>query len=205
MIYFKYGFTSFIKAVYEKEPAENENEESREVLVNYYSKELNSSNDFNYKIVALEEKDRENVNKILTDEWEATDIIIRGKVIDGTKLDGFIALKDDEIIGLITYMIESNECEICSLNSFIENKGIGTALINKVKEYAKKNKCTRIKLITINDNIRGLEFYQKRGFVFSNLFKNSIEEYSRKLKPQIPLYADNGLPIRDEIELEMNI
>lgn len=124
---------------------------------------------------------------------------------DGTKLDGFIALRNNEIIGLITYMVEANECEICSLNSFIENKGIGTALINKVKEYAKKNSCSRIKLITTNDNIRGLEFYQKRGFTFSNLFKNSIEEYSRKLKPQIPLYADNGLPIRDEIELEMII
>ena len=205
MIYFKYGFTRFIKAVYEKEPAENENQEPREVLVNYYSKELNNSNDFNYEIVALEEKDRADVNKILINEWEATDIIIRGEVIDGTKLDGFIALKDDEIIGLITYMIESNECEICSLNSFIENKGVGTALINKVKEYAKKNKCTRIKLITTNDNIRGLEFYQRRGFVFSNLFKNSIEEYSRKLKPQIPLYTDKGLPIRDEIELETKI
>ena len=204
LIYFKYGFTKFIKAVYEKEPAKNKNEEPREILVNYYSKKLNNYNDFDYEIVTLEEKDRENVNKILINEWEATDIIIRGKVIDGTKLDGFIALRNDEIIGLITYMIESNECEICSLNSFIENKGIGTALINKVKEYAKKNNCTRVKLVTTNDNIRGLEFYQKRGFTFSNLFKNSIEEYSRKLKPQIPLYADNGLPIRDEIELEMN-
>lgn len=203
LIYFKYGFTKFIKAVYEKEPAKNKNEEPREILVNYFSKKLNNYNDFDYEIVTLEEKDRENVNKILINEWEATDIIIRGKVIDGTKLDGFIALRNDEIIGLITYMIESNECEICSLNSFIENKGIGTALINKVKEYAKKNNCTRVKLVTTNDNIRGLEFYQKRGFTFSNLFKNSIEEYSRKLKPQIPLYADNGLPIRDEIELEM--
>ena len=60
-------------------------------------------------------------------------------------------------------------------------------------------------MITTNDNIRGLEFYQKRGFTFSNLFKNSIEEYTRKLKPQIPLYADNGLPIKDEIELEIAI
>ena len=205
IIYFKYGFTNFIKAVNEKEPAKKENEEPRDVLVNYYLKEIYSANDFNYEIKALQEKDREKVNKILINEWEATDIIIRGKVIDGTKLDGFIALRNNEIIGLVTYMIEANECEICSLNSFIENKGVGTALINSVKEYAKNNKCTRIKLITTNDNIRGLEFYQKRGFTFSNLFKNSIEEYSRKLKPQIPLYADNGLPIRDEIELEIII
>lgn len=205
IIYFKYGFTNFIKSVNEKEPSKNANDAPRDVLVNYYLKEISIANDFKYEIVSVEEKDRECVNKLLISEWEATDIIIRGKVIDGTKLDGFIALKNNEIIGLITYMIDADECEICSLNSFIENKGVGTALINKVKEYAEKNNCRRIKLITTNDNIRGLEFYQKRGFTFSNLFKNSIEEYSRKLKPQIPLYADNGLPIRDEIELEMTI
>ena len=157
---------------------------------------------FKYDIVKLTENIRDKVNKILMEEWEATDIIIRGKIIDGTKLDGFVALKDNEIIGLITYMIENNECEICSLNSFVENKGIGTALINKVKEYSKENNCIRLKLITTNDNIRGIEFYQRRGFTFANIYINAIEN-SRKLKPEIPMYADNGLPIRDEIEFEM--
>ena len=158
----------------------------------------------NYDIVKVNEDIRQKVNNILINEWESTDIIIRGKVVDGTKLDGFVALKDNEIIGLITYVIENNECEICSLNSFIENKGIGTNLINKVKEYAKEKDCTRLKLITTNDNIRGLEFYQRRGFVLSNIYKNAIEN-SRKIKPQIPMFADNGLPIRDEIEFEMKL
>ena len=158
----------------------------------------------NYNIVEVNDDNRQKVNDILINEWESTDIIIRGEVVDGTKLDGFVALKDNEIIGLITYMIKNNECEICSLNSFIENKGIGTNLIKKVKEYAKEKDCTRLKLITTNDNIRGLEFYQRRGFVFSNIYKNAIEN-SRKIKPQIPMFADNGLPIRDEIEFEMKL
>lgn len=158
----------------------------------------------NYNIVKVNDDNRQKVNEILINEWESTDIIIRGEVVDGTKLDGFVALKDNEIIGLITYMIKNNECEICSLNSFIENKGIGTNLIKKVKEYAKEKDCTRLKLITTNDNIRGLEFYQRRGFVFSNIYKNAIEN-SRKIKPEIPVFADNGLPIRDEIEFEMEL
>ena len=155
-----------------------------------------------YDIIPITEKIREEVNQILIEEWEATNIIIRGKIVDGTKLDGFVAIKDNKIIGLITYMIENKECEICSLNSFIENKGIGTSLINKVKECAKENYCTKIKLITTNDNIRGLEFYQRRGFILSNIYINAIEN-SRRIKPQIPLFAENGLPIRDEIEFEL--
>lgn len=157
-----------------------------------------------YNIEEITEKNRQSVNDILINEWEATDIIIRGKIIDGTKLDGFLAMKDNEIIGLITYMIENNECEIVSLNSFEENKGIATRLINIVKALAIKKNCTRLKLITTNDNIRGIEFYQKRGFVFANIYINAIEN-SRKLKPEIPLYADNGLPIRDEIEFEIKL
>lgn len=170
----------------------------------YYSKEFKENKNEKYEIIELDERYRDKANNILIDEWEATDIIIRGKVIDGTKLNGFIALKDNKIIGLITYIIENNECEICSLNSYIENKGIGTTLINKVKEYAEKKNCTRLKLVTTNDNIRAMKFYQKREFVFANIYKNSIE-ISRQLKLQIPIFAENGLPIRDEIELEMNL
>ena len=157
-----------------------------------------------YNIEEITEENRQKVNDILINEWEATDIIIRGKIIDGTKLDGFLAIKDNKIIGLITYIIENNECEIVSLNSFEENKGIATRLINVVKELAIKKNCTRLKLITTNDNIRGIEFYQKRGFVFANIYINAIEN-SRRLKPEIPMYADNGLPIRDEIEFEMKL
>ena len=154
-----------------------------------------------YKIEKITEEVRDKVNNILIDEWEATDIIVRGTIIDGTKLDGFIAVDGENIVGLITYMIDGNECEIISLNSFVENKGIATKLIEEVEKIAKENNCYRLKLITTNDNIRAIEFYQRRGFVFSNIYINAIE-VSRKLKPQIPMFADNGLPIRDEIEFE---
>ena len=40
MIYFKYGFTHFIKSAYETEPAKNENEKPIKMIVNYYLKEL---------------------------------------------------------------------------------------------------------------------------------------------------------------------
>lgn len=40
MIYFKYGFTNFIKNAYEIEPAKNEDEEPIKYLVSYYAKNL---------------------------------------------------------------------------------------------------------------------------------------------------------------------
>lgn len=158
--------------------------------------------ELNLNIIKIEDKHREEVNRILIDEWESTNIIIRGQIVDGTKLDGFLAISDDKIVGLVTYLVEDNECEICTLNSFIENKGIGSKLIDEVKNLAIKNKCKRIKLMTTNDNVRGIEFYQRRGFSFAKLYKDAMTK-ARKLKPEIPMFADNGLPIKDEIEFDI--
>ena len=59
-------------------------------------------------------------------------------------------------------------------------------------------------LITTNDNLSALQFYQKRGFDMSRLYHNAVDK-SRKIKPQIPLTGANGIPIRHEIELEMKL
>ena len=56
LIYFKYGFTNFIKAVHEKEPTKKENEEPRDVLVDYYLKDLKENMTKNFgkgKIIAI--------------------------------------------------------------------------------------------------------------------------------------------------------
>ncbi|MFP3471139.1 GNAT family N-acetyltransferase, partial [Micrococcus sp. SIMBA_144] len=61
--------------------------------------------------------------------------------------------------------------------------------------------CSRITLITTNDNLAALKFYQKRGFVMTAIHRNAVEK-ARKIKPEIPLIGNDGIPIRDEIQLE---
>jgi ribosomal protein S18 acetylase RimI-like enzyme len=80
--------------------------------------------------------------------------------------------------------------------------GVGTVLIDAVKEIARQAGCSRLWLITTNDNMNALRFYQKRGFVLVAVHRNALER-SRKLKPEIPLIGDDEIPLRDEIELEM--
>ncbi|HEX7715028.1 MAG TPA: GNAT family N-acetyltransferase, partial [Bacillota bacterium] len=62
--------------------------------------------------------------------------------------------------------------------------------------------CQRLWLITTNDNLAAIRFYQLRGFVLVALHRDAIAQ-SRKLKPEIPLRGIDGIPIRDEIELEV--
>jgi len=102
------------------------------------------------------------------------------------------------------YRIEGDQCEITTLNSLVEKEGIGASLIDAVRDVAVAARCKRLWLITTNDNTAALHFYQKRGFVLAALHPNALEK-SRKLKPEIPLTGIDGIPLRDEIELELTL
>jgi ribosomal protein S18 acetylase RimI-like enzyme len=157
-----------------------------------------------FTIKPITNDDRAWVRQYVIDRWGAEIMITRGEVMCPHEHEGFIALDSNNVIGLITYRIAGEACEVTSLASLREGQGIGTALVIEVVQVAKAQRCKRIWLITTNDNIRALAFYQKRGFVLAALHCNAVAA-SRKLKPAIPLVAENGIPIRDEIEMEMRL
>lgn len=148
--------------------------------------------------------DKDWISAILKQQWGSVHIVTRGRMYRADTIPGFIALYNNKPSGVITYHIDNNDCEIMTLDSLLPGKGIGTVLIEKVKESAKENNCKRVWLITTNDNIQALRFYQKRGFVLAALYPDAIRE-SRILKPEIPKIGSDGIPIRDEIELEYRL
>ncbi len=145
---------------------------------------------------------RDAVNQILKDEWHCPPSISKGKVIDTTILPGFLIIEDEVIKGVVTFNIANEECEIVTLNSFEENRGIGTTLIKAVLDAAQKENCKRLWLITTNDDINAIRFYQKKGFDLKAAHINAIE-LSRKLKPSIPFIGMDNIPIKHEIEFEI--
>jgi len=155
-------------------------------------------------IKPITDPDRAWVRQFIVDHWGADIVVCHGEVMRPHEHEGFAAIDGDDVIGLITYRISDHACEVISLDSLREGQGIGTALMNAVMHVAKAHGCLRIWLITTNDNLRALAFYQKRGFVMAALHRNAVDE-SRKIKPAIPLIAENGIPIRDEIEMEMQL
>jgi len=89
-----------------------------------------------------------------------------------------------------------------TLNSWRAGLGVGTALLEAARQAANRARCGRLYLVTTNDNTHALRFYQKRGFVI-NAVRLNVMEQARKVKPEIPPTGADGIPIRDEIELEM--
>jgi len=146
--------------------------------------------------------DREWVSEFMLEHWGSNKVVSRGVVYYPQDLPGFVATDDGEKVGLVTYNIVDERCEIVTIDSIRPFSGVGTALIEAVKNFALESGCKRLWLITTNDNMNALRFYQKRGFVLVAVHRNALD-VSRKLKPEIPLMGDDGIPLRDEIELEM--
>jgi DNA-3-methyladenine glycosylase I len=155
--------------------------------------------DFNIRAVGLGDKDW--IASFITKRWGAEFIAAHYDVYYCKDLPGYLALQGQERVGLVTYTMAGSDCEIVSLDSLQPGKGIGTALIDSVREAAIEAGCKRLWLVTTNDNMNALRFYQKRGFMLVKINRGAID-FARRLKP-IPLIGDDGVPLRDEIELEM--
>lgn len=111
-------------------------------------------------------------------------------------------LEGENIIGLLTYHLAYESCEVVTLDSLRPASGLGTALLEGAKAAARQARCHRLWLITTNDNLNALRFYQKRGFELVAVHRNALK-HSRLIKPHLPLIGEHGIPLRDEIELEM--
>jgi GNAT superfamily N-acetyltransferase len=153
-------------------------------------------------ILPINANDHEWVAQFMHEQWGSYKVVSCGVIYYPQDLPGFVALHQSEKVGLVTYNITGASCEIVTLNSTYPSYGVGTALIEAVREIAIKSGCKRLWLITTNDNVNALRFYQKRGFVLVAVHRNALEQ-SRKLKPEISMIGDHGIPLRDEIELEM--
>jgi len=157
-----------------------------------------------YTIRAITDADREWVARFVTEQWGSDMMVMHGDVLYISQQEGFLAEMDGYPVGLASYRIADGECEITSLDSLQKGLGIGSALIQLVRQKAVEAGCRRLFLVTTNDNTYALRFYQRRGFVLSALRRNAVSE-ARKIKPEIPLTGDDGIPIRDELELEMDL
>ena len=153
-------------------------------------------------IQPLNTADREWVSQFMLEHWGSNKVVSRGVVYYPQDLPGFVALHESEKVGLVTYNITGASCEIVTIDSIRPSSGVGSALIEAVRDIAINSGCKRLWLITTNDNMNALRFYQKRGFVLVAVHRNALE-VSRRLKPEISLIGNDGIPLRDEIELEM--
>ena len=153
---------------------------------------------------ALGPDDREWVAELLAERWGAPLVVSRGRAHRADRLPGFAARRGGAVVGLVTYRIESDECEVVTLDALEPRSGIGSALVDAAREAAAAAGCRRLWLVTTNDNAGAIEFYGRRGFALVAVHEGAVAA-SRRLKPEIPRFGHGGVEICDELEFEIGL
>jgi ribosomal protein S18 acetylase RimI-like enzyme len=130
-------------------------------------------------------------------------VVRLGELVDPLELPGFVAERPAERLGLLTYIVDGDQLEVLSLHSRVEGVGAGGALLGAAAALAAERGCRRLWLVTTNDNLHALGFYQRRGLRLCALHAGALD-HDRTLKPELPeVNPDNRIPLRDLLELEL--
>ncbi|MEU4192929.1 GNAT family N-acetyltransferase [Kribbella sp. NPDC026611] len=142
------------------------------------------------------------ISAILTEAWGGHIAVAHGTAYDATALPALVAEEDGRIVGLLTYTIEGDELEVVTLDAPIPQLGVGSELLSAAADLARAAGCRRLWLITTNDNLDALRFYQRRGMRIVAVSPGAVD-HSRTLKPTIPETGAYGIPLHDELTLEL--
>jgi len=153
----------------------------------------------------LTDEDRPWAVEIETESWGEPVVARLGEIVDPTQLPGFVAFLGGRRAGLVSYAVRGHECEVVTIRSLREGRGIGRALLDAVRDAAIEAGCQRLWLITTNNNLRALELYQRWGMDIVAFHRNAVSDARSRLKPSIPERDEKGIPIAHELELELHL
>jgi 2-oxo-4-hydroxy-4-carboxy-5-ureidoimidazoline decarboxylase len=153
----------------------------------------------------LSAADRDWADRLLADNLGGARMVARlGEVIDPLSLEGLVAEFEGRPIGLATVQEAAGRgMELLTLHADPRGQGAGTALLATAWHVAAASGHERLWLVTTNDNLEALHFYLRRGMRIATVHEGAVDR-DRELKPEIPAFnGDNGLPLRDLLELEL--
>ena len=129
----------------------------------------------------------------------------RGEAVDPAEGELLGAWLDDEIVGVASYTVRGDECEVVAIEAFQQRHGIATALMDEIRARARAAGCRRLWLVSTNDNVPAIAFYQQWGMDLAAFRRDAVTDARRRLKPEIPELGHEGIPIRHELEFELEL
>jgi GNAT superfamily N-acetyltransferase len=154
-------------------------------------------------IRAIRPDERGELDRVIVRSLGSPYVVSRRLIHRVSELPCLVATSGDRWLGLAAYRLAAGACELVLLEAFERGRGTGTALLDAVVELARESGARRLWLVTTNDNVDALRFYQRRGMRLVRLWSDAVTQSRKLLKPEIPLAGDNGIAIRDELELDM--
>ena len=146
--------------------------------------------------------DREWIAETVSAAFGSVRLVSHGELIeDASSLDGFAVEHDGRPVGCALLNVVDDVAELVALVTTYRGAGAGGSLLEAVVARARKEKWSRLWLITSNDNIDAIRMYQRAGWNWVDFRRDAITR-ARVLKPEIPEVGNHGIPVRHEIEFE---
>lgn len=155
-------------------------------------------------VISATREDNEFLKMFFDEHWGGTKMISKGIIYNAIDENVLLYKAGNDIKGVLVFTQNKDFCEILTLEALEKFHGIGSKLLSHLELMMLKEGITKIKLITSNDNLDAMRFYQRKGFSFKSIYKDAIRE-ARILKPEIPYLGNNDIEIKDEIEFEKEI
>jgi ribosomal protein S18 acetylase RimI-like enzyme len=134
--------------------------------------------------------------------WGDRTVVGHGTVYTMDDVECLVADDGGRVVGAVTFRVEADAMEVVTVDADVRRRGIGQTLLHAAVAEADRRGVRRVWLTTTNDNLTALGFYQAAGFRLCALRPDAVAA-SRRLKPSMPLVGEHGLPLRDELDLEL--
>lgn len=146
--------------------------------------------------------DRSGIAQLTMRFWGEAEIDCFGSNYPVAELDAYVACVDDSIVGNASYAREGDALDLVALNVLPEWQGwgLGQALMDAVIGQARACGAARVVLATTNDNLLALMMYQRLGFVITGVQVGTLVEHHGTVE-----YGFGGIPVRDEIQMELRL
>lgn len=138
------------------------------------------------------------------EHWGGTTMVSKGTTYNVLNENIMLAKRGDNIVGILVYKIFKDEAEILTLEALEKHHGIGSKLLFRLEQNLKTQNIHSINLITSNDNLNAIRFYQRKGYSFKNIYIGAIDK-ARMVKPTIPSIGNYGIHVKDELEFEKRL
>lgn len=148
--------------------------------------------------------DRALLEDMLKLRWSEETVFIRGDILRAAEVEGLGVYLDDRLQGVATWRIQGRILQLITINNITDRRGVSTALVEGMLALGRQKGVSLLRAYLTNDNTEGMRFFQLRGFRIVAFFPGYVD-IMRQLKPSLPLKGAHGIPMRDGIELEIEL
>jgi ribosomal protein S18 acetylase RimI-like enzyme len=133
----------------------------------------------------------------------------RGELVDVLEGPALVGLRGEQGVGIVSWLVDdaglTAEVRALVVAANARGQGVGRALVEAAAAALRGAGVGRAWLVTTNDNLAALALYQKAGLRLATLRPGAVDESRRTIKSAIPLLGEHGIPLRDELELELDL